>query len=35
MGRTRKAVPWAGWSRQAPKGKQRTKMYHKCGKKCF
>ena len=20
MGKTRKAVPWAGWSKQAPKG---------------
>ena len=36
MGRkTRKQVPWAGWSRQAPVGKQRTTMYRKCGKKCF
>ena len=32
---TRKKVPWAGWSRQSPKGKQRIKMYEKCGKKCF
>ena len=32
---TRKYVPWKGWSRNAPKGKQRTRMYRKCGKKCF
>ena len=31
----RKKVPWAGWGRLAPKGRQRTKMYRKCGKKCF
>lgn len=31
----RKKVPWAGWSKQAPSGKARTKMYKKCGKKCF
>ena len=35
MAKTRKAVPWKGWSRLAPKGKQRTTMYKKCGKKCF
>ena len=33
--RSRKAVPWKGWSKLAPKGKQRTTMYRKCGKKCF
>ena len=33
--RTRKQVPWAGWSKVAPKGKERTKMYKKCGQKCF
>ena len=31
----RKAMPWAGWSKLAPQGKQRTTMYRKCGKKCF
>tara|TARA_B100000902_G_scaffold375024_1_gene404556 strand:- start:1461 stop:1841 length:381 start_codon:yes stop_codon:yes gene_type:complete len=31
----RKAVPWKGWFKLAPKGKQRTKMYKKCGQKCF
>ena len=31
----RKTVGWKGWSKQAPKGKQRTTMYKKCGKKCF
>lgn len=32
---SKKNIPWAGWSKQAPKGKQRTRMYKKCGKKCF
>ena len=31
----RKRVPWAGWGRLAPHGKQRTRMYRKCGKRCF
>jgi hypothetical protein len=35
MSKTRKQVPWSGWSKQSPKGKQRTRMYKKCGKKCF
>ena len=33
--RTRKNMPWAGWGKLAPKGRQRTTMYRKCGKKCF
>ena len=33
--KTRKNVPWKGWNKLAPKGKQRTTMYKKCGKKCF
>lgn len=33
--KTRKNVPWKGWSKIQPKGKQRTIMYKKCGKKCF
>jgi hypothetical protein len=33
--RTRKQVPWAGWSKEAPFGAARTRMYRKCGKKCF
>ena len=33
--RSRKQVPWAGWSKQAPFGAARTRMYRKCGKKCF
>ena len=33
--KSRKSVPWKGWSKIAPKGKQRTTMYRKCGKKCF
>jgi hypothetical protein len=32
---TRKNVPWAGWGKEAPHGAQRTRMYRKCGKKCF
>lgn len=32
---TRKSMPWNGWSKTEPKGKQRTEMYKKCGKKCF
>ena len=35
MNRTRKQVPWKGWSKIEPKGKERTTMYKKCGKKCF
>ena len=31
----RKSVPWAGWSRKAPFGAARTRMYKKCGSKCF
>lgn len=33
--RTRKRVPWAGWSKLAPSAKERTVMKRKCGKKCF
>ena len=33
--RTRKQVPWAGWSKDAPVGAARTRMYRRCGKKCF
>ena len=33
--RSRKAVPWAGWSKISPKGHARTVMKRKCGKKCF
>tara|TARA_Y100001935_G_C17301554_1_gene509560 strand:+ start:456 stop:869 length:414 start_codon:yes stop_codon:yes gene_type:complete len=33
--KTRKREPWAGWSKQQPRGHQRTVMYKKCGKKCF
>jgi hypothetical protein len=35
MSKTRKHVPWAGWHKSAPFGAQRTRMYKKCGKKCF
>ena len=33
--KTRKSVPWKGWSKLAPHGAERTSMYKKCGKKCF
>lgn len=33
--RTRKRVPWAGWSKLAPSAKERTQMKHTCGNKCF
>ena len=32
---TRKAMPWAGWGKLAPKGHARTVMKRRCGKKCF
>jgi hypothetical protein len=36
MGRqTRKVVPWSGWASKAPYGAARTRMYRKCGSKCF
>jgi hypothetical protein len=31
----RKSVPWAGWSKEAPFGAARTRMYRRCGSKCF
>jgi hypothetical protein len=33
--KTRKAVPWKGWGKISPKGRQRTVMKRICGKKCF
>lgn len=33
--KTRKMLPWSGWGKIAPKGVDRTRMYKKCGKKCF
>ena len=33
--RTKKKMPWAGWAKLAPKGRQRTTMKRNCGKKCF
>ena len=33
--KTRKNVPWKGWAKIEPKGRERTKMYRDCGKKCF
>jgi hypothetical protein len=35
MHRTRKNVPWKGWSKQKPSTRQRTIMLNKCGQKCF
>lgn len=34
-GKTRRRVPWAGWSKVAPVGAERTRMYERCGQKCF
>lgn len=28
-------VPWRGWAKEAPKGKQLDRMYKRCGKDCF
>lgn len=33
--KTRKNVPWKGWAKIEPKGRERTTMYRDCGKKCF
>ena len=33
--KTRKNVPWRGWSKEKPTTYQRTKMMKRCGKKCF
>ena len=33
--KTRKKVPWAGWSKQKPSQRERTIMLRNCGKKCF
>lgn len=33
--KTRKQVPWKGWSKQQPSTHQRTIMMKRCGKKCF
>ena len=33
--RKNRSAPWTGWSKQQPKGHQRTIMYKKCGRKCF
>jgi len=32
---SRKQVPWAGWSKEAPTLHERTNMLKKCGRKCF
>jgi hypothetical protein len=33
--KTKKRVPWRGWSKEGPNDAQKTVMWHKCGKKCF
>jgi hypothetical protein len=33
--KTRKNLPWKGWSREKPGFHQRTIMLKKCGRKCF
>jgi hypothetical protein len=33
--RTRKNVPWKGWSGEKPGFHEKTVMLQKCGKKCF
>jgi hypothetical protein len=33
--KTRKQVPWKGWSKENPSTHQRTVMMKRCGKKCF
>jgi len=33
--RTRKNLPWSGWSKEKPSLHQRTVMMRKCGQKCF
>lgn len=33
--KTRKRVPWSGWSSQKPSARQKTTMKLKCGKTCF
>ena len=33
--RSRRQVPWAGWSKVAPQGHARTVMLKNCGTKCF
>jgi hypothetical protein len=35
MLKTRKKLPWSGWSKLKPSTHQRTLMLKKCGKKCF
>jgi len=33
--KTRKNVPWRGWSKEKPTTHQRTLMLRNCGNKCF
>ena len=35
MTKTRKNVPWRGWSKQKPATHQKTLMLNRCGRKCF
>ena len=33
--KSRKNIPWSGWSKEQPTTHQRTLMLARCGKKCF
>ena len=35
MPKTRKNLPWSGWSKIKPTTAERTTMLRNCGKKCF
>ena len=35
MQKTRRNVPWRGWSKKAPGFKEKRIMSEKCGRKCF
>jgi hypothetical protein len=35
MSKTRKKLPWSGWSKLKPSYHEKTVMLSKCGKKCF
>ena len=35
MAKTRKNIPWSGWSKKAPSYKQRRTMMENCGRRCF
>lgn len=33
--KTRKRIPWSGWSQEQPGYHQKTVMLRRCGRKCF